>query len=295
MEGNYETNKKYRNLRDSLIIKNEGYQPKVHFDIYGIPTIASGAALVNREKEPKTGNRRFKVADNNLGVMQDVLGADSKEFQKIQEIAELVKNAINNTPEPLYKDQKSKTLGKFFGSIRGQALKKIFPDIKGSVVWTLASSPSITKEIGSKIMSGVIDFKEKEFVKHLKTNRLTDTQFTEVQRVAVFDAYYQGRTINWVNAFKVIKAGGTNFQLCAALVDSAFKSRSQRICEILTDKQATFINGKIIINGKAFSLADLLKTASCIDGTDSFSQHTQGTCSSHQGVSQWSQKPPTKK
>ncbi|MSM39022.1 MAG: hypothetical protein GJT30_05295 [Geobacter sp.] len=50
MNGTYQTNQAYRDMRDAFLLENEDFRTKVYFDHIGIPTVGKGIALVTWSK-----------------------------------------------------------------------------------------------------------------------------------------------------------------------------------------------------------------------------------------------------
>jgi hypothetical protein len=46
MNGNYLTDDQYRAIRDAFLVSNEKFRQTAYFDTRGIPTIATGVALL---------------------------------------------------------------------------------------------------------------------------------------------------------------------------------------------------------------------------------------------------------
>lgn len=81
--------------RLALLRANEGFSTDVYFDTNGIPTIGIGVALLT-----STG----AINGDNMQIIANVLGANSREYLRIQQFAQRVSAAIVGTPSMKNRD-----------------------------------------------------------------------------------------------------------------------------------------------------------------------------------------------
>lgn len=250
MEGSFETNKHYRDLRDAFLLDNEDYRPTIYFDHRGIPTIFKGVALltpIEKEKNDTSTGRSFDLHKGNLNACKKIFGKDSDEYKYLESVAENAKSALNDTPEPAYpkekKNGKERTVRRvsFFQTTkRGEHLVQLMGTLNGR--WELESPgksikipvPSFTQSGGDKVDAEVIDQRERILDGYLKSINLDPAKLSEEQRIALVDALYHGRwNTGGVQAAKAIKNQKNVDEVSQCLNTPGFEARSKNVTLLL--------------------------------------------------------------
>lgn len=238
MEGTYETNRRYRDLRDAFILENEEFRPTVYFDHRGIPTFSKGVALLTPRKKAKNDKRPgtpFDRHDQNIRICRKILGEKSEMEKSLENFADVALRAIDHTDEPVYPVIKKKTVRKvsFFQTTpRGRQLVRLVGPLNGK--WESSRSPTVSVSQGEDVYAAAIDEREVILEKKLKKTGIDPSKLTEEQRIALVDAVYHGR---WgkksVLAARAMISGKSINEICQYLYNQQFPDRTKKVAQLL--------------------------------------------------------------
>lgn len=234
MEGTYKTNKRYRDLRDAFLLENEGFRTTVYFDTVGVPTVATGVALLSRKKKAKSDKkpgRRFDRHAENIKACRNALGKNSPLEKSLESFANDALRAIDYTPEPGYSGKK-KTVSSFQSTLRGKKLVQLLGPLNRK--WESSRSPTISAGDANSISIEVIDQHEEKLERFLKNKGIDSKKLTEEQRIVLVDAVYHGRwSKGGVAAAKAMTARKSIEEICQCLYDPKFPSRTSKASLLL--------------------------------------------------------------
>ncbi|KLT73002.1 hypothetical protein PL75_04805 [Neisseria arctica] len=184
-------NKKYIDVRDRLVEKNEAFINNIYLDIYGLPTAGIGVLLVERQKD-----RSWELNYSRVNLLADITNLSDSDRENLIATLEKYTDVLDK-----HKDEKFQNLAAFKKSKFGQEAQSVLGDIsfnKETYSWDILTSShsvmqfTMTHEQTLKLYNGISSEYKNRLNRLLREKNCPAEALSEEQRASLYSMIYHG-------------------------------------------------------------------------------------------------------
>lgn len=234
----------YLQLRLNLGRTLESDKPRIYLDIYGVPTIGIGVALLT--KDDATG--KWIVRDDRLSQIENLTGATftAAELAKLDKIADV----LYEKGRAFYPDGVKKTPDSFLETPTGKLIGDIIgfeTDANGKLIWTPGDFDNISLSApqSASLFNNMMDTGYESRVDYLlRQSGIDPTTIDTSSRVAYGMMVYKYWKPDIAKIENLVSAGADERQIYNALTNGAgtYDSRAEKTYRVLMDQPNAVIS-----------------------------------------------------